>query len=140
MLSELLLLLTLYNSDLGHVETLKLFLVEIDGDDTVHTSGLEHLGDVCAGQTVVHGALFSNASITIVRNNRTNAIGGGTAGSTDEQEQFHDVVVHLQVIYDKLIEYRRTGGLDEEDLLTANVTVDLDVDFVVVESSHLSIN
>ena len=124
--------------DLRHVEALKLFLVKINGDHTVYTCCLKHLSYISTSQAVVHRSNLCDTTVPIVRNYSTDTRGGSSSGSTHKQKKLHQVVIDL-IFNSILLTYRRAGRLDNEDLLSTNVTVDLDVDLIVIETTNLSI-
>jgi hypothetical protein len=86
----------------------------------------------------VHRSNLCDTTVPIVRNYSTDTRGGSSSGSTHKQKKLHQVVIDL-IFNSILLTYRRAGRLDNEDLLSTNVTVDLDVDLIVIETTNLSI-
>ena len=86
----------------------------------------------------MHRADFGDAAVAVVRNHRADAARRRAAGGTDEQEELHQVVVHLGVRKAEE-EHGRTRRLHDEDLLATHVAVQTDLDLAVVEAVHYGV-
>jgi hypothetical protein len=66
--------------------------------------------------------------VAVVRDHRGDTPGRSALERVDHDAELHQVLVR-----------RRTGGLHDEDVASANVLVDLDVGFTVGEAAHLGL-
>ncbi|KAL7538583.1 hypothetical protein ACHAWF_006131 [Thalassiosira exigua] len=112
----------------GHAraeEALDLSAVQVHGDDAIDSHGLEEAGDVSGrdGDPSLHLAILSG--VAIVGDDDRDAPGRGAVEAGDHEQQLHEVVVD-----------GGAGGLNDVDVLPADVLVDHDVDLAVREAAH----
>src|SRR5262249_21931801 len=64
------------------------------------------------------------ATVTVIWNHSRDAIGGRAPESVKHYEQFHDIRID-----------RRTSGLDDEDIGSAHILQDLEIELAVAETA-----
>ena len=101
-------------------EALDLAGVQVHGDDVVAAGDGEHVGDElgCDGRTAL--VLFVHARVGVARDDGGDAAGGGALARGDEDEELHEVVVHVAA-----------GRLEDEDVLVTDRLGDLHVDLPI---------
>src|SRR5690606_14222457 len=105
--------------------TLNLARMEIEGQHTVCPSLGNQVRHQLGGYRRARPGLSILARIAVVGKYGSNAARRTSLQGVDRDQQFHQVVV------------RRVGGrLDDEDILTPDVLVDLDEDFHVGKAPH----
>lgn len=70
------------------------------------------------------------ASVAVVRNHGSDATSRSATRSTDHQHQLHQVVVHVG----------RARGLNDEQVLTTDILVDIDHNLTIGKATNLSIS
>ena len=103
-------------------EPLDLRRVEVHGEHPVDAGGGEQVGDQLGGDRDARLVLAVLAGVAEKRHHGGDALGAGAARGIHHDEQLHQVVVG-----------RRAGRLDDEDILAADVFVDLDEGLAVRE-------
>ena len=68
--------------------------VQIHGEHTVGTGGLEHVGDEAAGDGDARRVLLVGARIGVIRDHRGDALRRGAAHGVERDHQLHDVLAH----------------------------------------------
>ncbi len=107
-------------------EALDLALVEVHGEQPVGARDADHVGDEAGRDGHSRLVLLVGAAVRVVRHDRRDAPGAGALEGVDHDEQLHD----------RLLD-RPAGGLDEEDVLLADVVDDAHEDVLVGELEHL---
>ena len=97
-------------------EALDLAGVQIHGDDVVAARDGEHVGDELRGDGRAALVLFVHACVRVARDDGGDAAGRGTLARGDEDEELHEVVVHVAA-----------GRLQDKDVLVADRLGDLHV-------------
>lgn len=86
--------------------------------------------DTCAVRERREGTDFAVlTSVAVVGNDRGDATGTRTTRGANQHHQLHEVVVDV----------RRTGGLDNEQILATNIFVDVDHHLSVSETTKLEV-
>ena len=101
-------------------EALDLAGVQVHGDDVVAAGDSEHVGDELGGDGRAALVLFVHAGVGVARDDGGDAAGGGAFARGDEDEELHEVVVHVAA-----------GRLEDEDVLVADRLGDLHVDLPI---------
>ncbi|MNN53777.1 hypothetical protein D3C81_1685560 [compost metagenome] len=97
--------------------------MQVDGEHAVDTDHGQHVGHYLGADGHASGARTAVlAGIAEVGDDCSDAGRRGTAEGVGHHHQFHQVIVG-----------RCAGGLDQEDVLTADVLVDFHADFAVGE-------
>ena len=104
-------------------EALDLPGVEIHGQHAVSAGAGDHVGHQLGRDRGAGPGLAVLPGIAEIRDHRGDALGGGPLQRVDDDEQFHQVVVGGE-----------RGRLHHEHVLAADVLLDLDEDFHVVEA------
>jgi hypothetical protein len=102
-------------------EALDLATVKINSNDAVDTHGLHEAGNVSSGDGDTRSHLAILAGITVVGDDCSNLVSRSTTHSRDHEQKLDEVVVDA----------RRAGRLDDEDLLATDVVQDLDTDLTI---------
>ena len=97
---------------------LDLAAVQVNGDDSIDAHRLQQPCHVRSGDRHTGSHLPVLPGVAIVRDNRRDAVGGGTTHRADHQQQLHHVLVH-----------RRRRRLDDVNVLATHVFVDHAVNF-----------
>ncbi len=108
-------------------EALDLAGVEVHGEDAVDACGSDEVGDEFGTDGNPAFIFAVLASIAEEGDDGGDAVGGGTTGRVDHDEEFHQVMIG-----------RRGGGLDEEEVVAADVFLNFDEGFAVWEGGDLS--
>jgi hypothetical protein len=103
-------------------EPLNLVGVQVQRDVPVGPSDADHVGDEAGGDGHPGLVLFIRPRVGQVRDDRRNPVRGCPTQRVQEDEQFHDILVH-----------GRGSGLNQEDVLPANAFVETDEDVLVGE-------
>ena len=110
-------------------KTLNLIGVQVDREDAVNAYHIEHVGHDLGTDRHTCGARTAILTgVTKVGDDGCDASGGGPAEGVCHHNQFHQIVVGGS-----------TGRLNQEDVLTANVLIDLDTDFAVGEFTDVGV-
>ena len=89
-------------------------------NEVVTTTLLQHVRDQFCGDGRPGLVLFVHSRVGVAGDDSRDAAGRGTLAGGDEDEEFHEVVVHIAA-----------ARLDDEDVLVADALGDLDVDFSI---------
>src|SRR5690606_37305673 len=111
-------------------EALDLVGVQVNGEDTVDADVGQHVGhDLGADRHAGGTRAAILAGVAEVGDHGGDARRGGAAEGVGHHHQFHQVVVG-----------GRTGRLNQEDVLAANIFIDFNADFAVGElaDSHVA--
>jgi len=104
-------------------EALDLLAVQIHRQDAIGSGGDEQVGDQLGGDGNARLILAILTRIAVERDHGRDAVGGGTTGCIDHDEQLHQVVIR-----------RRAGRLDQINIRAADVLVDLHKRFPIREA------
>ena len=105
-------------------EALDLAGVEIDRKDSIGASNGDQIGDELGGNGGPRAGLPVLSGIAEIGDDGGDPLGRGAAKRVDADQQFHQIVVG-----------RIGGRLDDEDVLAADVFVNLDEDLLVGEAA-----
>ena len=106
-------------------EALDLGGVQVHGQHAVHAGGGQQVGHQLGGNGNAGLVLAVLAGVPEEGDHRGDASGAGTAGGVHHHAQFHDVMVG-----------GGAGGLNEENILAADVFIYLYKTFPIGESVH----
>ena len=106
-------------------EALNLLRVQIHREDPVRTRRNEKIGDEFCGDGNPRLVFAILSSVAIKWHDRRDPVGRCAARGIDHDEQLHQMMVR-----------RRAGGLNDEDILSADVLVDFNEGFSVRETRH----
>ena len=109
-------------------EALNLRGVEIHGQDAVDSGRGQKVCDEFRGDGHTRLVLSVLTGVAKEWHDCRDPLGTGAPGCIDEDEQLHDVVVR-----------GRTGWLNDENILTADVLIDFDGCFPVGKGIHLNV-
>jgi hypothetical protein len=113
----------------GHVEeTLDLPGVEVHREHSMAARGGDEVGHELGGDRHPPHHLAVLAAVAVVGEDRGDAPSGRALERVQHHEELHQVVVH-----------RRAGGLDHEDVLAADVLVDLHVYLAVGKARDVGV-
>ena len=108
-------------------EALNLRGMEVHGQHPVGTGGGDHVGNQLGGDGIPALGLPILTGVTKVGNHSGDSAGGSTAAGIAHNEQFHEIVV-----------YGLTGGLNQENIGSADGFQQADGSFAVSKGFHLS--
>ena len=94
--------------------------MQIHGDDVVAACDGEHVSDELGGDGCPALVFFVHAGVRVARDDGGDAAGRSTLARGNEDEKFHEVVIHVA-----------TGRLEDKDVLVADRLEDLHVDFPI---------
>jgi len=105
-------------------ESLDLLGVQIDGEHAVNPGSNEKVGDQFGGDGDAGLILAVLPGIAKEGEHGRDPVGGGAAGGIHHDQQFHQVLVG-----------GGAGGLNDEDIVSANVVLEFDEGFAVRKGS-----
>ena len=121
--------LEIVHRDARAEETLDLTAVEIHSHHTIHAHGLQQTGDISSGNGHASGHLAILTSVSIVGDHGSDTTSASSAGGADEKHQLHQVVVDVG----------RASGLDDEQILSTNILVNINHHLTVGKTTNLRI-
>jgi hypothetical protein len=86
-------------------EALDLTCMQIHSDDVVASGDCEHVGHQLGGDWGTRAVLLIHAGVRKARNDRCNTPCAGALAGLNENEQLHEVIVHIPA-----------SGLEDEDV------------------------
>src|SRR5690606_25718278 len=106
-------------------EALDLAGMQVEGEHPVGAGFGDQVGDEFGGDRCARACLAVLSGIAEIGKNRGDAFGGRAPERIDHDQQFHQVVIG-----------RERGRLDDEDILAADVFLDLYENFLVRKASY----
>ena len=108
--------------DLNVEKALDLGGMQVEGEDAIGTGAFNEIGDEAGGDRNTGLVFAILAGIAEVGENGSDTVCGGALEGIDDEEQLHQIMVDWGA-----------GGLNDEDVGTANIFVDLNPGFAVGE-------
>lgn len=100
--------------------------MQVNGEDAVNANAGQEISDDFSGNRYTSGTYATILTcIAEVRNNGGDTACGSTAQRINHNDQFHQVVVS-----------RGTSGLDDENITTAYIFINLYADFAVAKATY----